>query len=163
MYDDDNDDRFTLADSLSNDNDDILMDDSQSNIVVTDYDSPFEDDTNLDDDDSPFMDDSLNDVDHPLPSHESYPTQYMQLHPSTHSGRIDLPGSSQMPPSFEIPPDIIAQLTPAELAHNPEFMRLQELFHLVQNTVSALESTPRYRQRVQARERILEWRSGIHA
>jgi len=154
-----------LADSRSNDIDDCLMDDSQSNIVI-DYDSPFEDYTNFDDDDSPFVDDSLNDDDRPLPSQESYPTQYMQPHPSTHSGRIESSGPSQMPPSFELsglPQDIIAQLTPAQLAHNPEFMRLHQSFEFLQNTVTALESALVHRRRVQARERILEWRSGVHA
>jgi hypothetical protein len=164
MHDDDHDDncRITLTDSWSNDDDDILMDDSQS-IAVVDDDLPFEDDTNFDDDDSPFMDDSLNDDDYPLPSHESYQTQYMQPHPNTHSGRMDMPGSSRIPHSFEhsgLPPDIIARLTPAQLSHNPEFMRLYENVQLVQNTLAAYEA---HRRRVQFTQRILEWISGVHA
>jgi hypothetical protein len=161
-HDDDDNCQLTLADSPSNDDDDCLMDDSQSNIVI-DYNSPFEDNTNFNDDDSPFLDDSIYDDDY---SHEPNPTQYMQPHPNTHSGRIELSGSSQIPPSFQpsgIPPDIIAQLTPAELAHNPEFVRLRELFEFLQSTVSAVESSPVFQQRVQARERILEWRSGVRA
>lgn len=171
MYDDydDNDDdycQFASANSLSNENDDGVMDESRSNIII-DYDSPFEDNTNFDGDDSPFVDDSLNDVDHPLPSHEPYPTQYMQPHPNTYYNRMELvaSSSSQMPPSFEasdLTPDVIAQLTPAQLAYNPEFMRLYESVQYVQNTLSAYIDYRLHRE-VTPRERILAWISGVHA
>lgn len=167
-YDDDNDDnycRFNSADSLSNQNDDDLMDDSRSTIVI-DYDSPFEDNTNFDNDDPPFMDDSLNDVDHPLPSYEPYSAQYMQPHPSTYSNRMELvaSSSSQMPPSFErshLSPDVIAQLTPDQLAHNPEFMRLYENVQYIQNVLTAYIDHRLYRE-MTPRERILAWISGVH-
>lgn len=186
MYDDPFDD--TMADSQHNYDDDHLMDDLQSNIVVDDDfpfeddtnfggggDFPFEDDTNFDDDDDfPFVDDSqsnVNDLDDLLPSHESYPTRHTQFHPSTPTGHIQLASSSQMPPPFAPPrsrlsPDVIAQLTPAQLAHNPEFMRLQKRFEVVQNLVSALErehENRRHQQHLQVIERVMEWRSEVHA
>ena len=173
MYDDcfdDDDCPFTSA-SQSNDDDDCLM----SNVV--DDDPPFRDsqsyDEDDDDDDLPFTDDSqsnVNQVNDPLPSHESRPTRHMQ------SGRIELleysPTSSQMPlqpsyiPTFEpsgLSPDIIARLTPAELSQNPEFMQLSNRLEFLQTTLNAYL----YQRRIQARkrvwDRVLEWRLGVHA
>ena len=184
MYDDYFDDG-TMADLQSNYDDDCPMDDSQSNIVVDD-DFPFEDDTNFDDDgDFPFEDDTdfeddgnfpfvdnsqsnVNDLDDPFLSHVPYPTRHTQLHPSTPTGRIQLSSSWQMPPPFAPPrfsPDIIAQLTPAQLAHNPEFMQLQKRFELVQNVLSALRERDnrRHQQHLETIERVIEWRSEVHA
>lgn len=164
-FDDDDDCRFTLTHSQSNYDDDYIMNDSQSNIVVDD-DFPFEDDTNFDDDsdDYPFVDDSqsnVNDVDDPLPSHESFPIRHTQPSPSTYNNRIESSSSSQMPPPFEVSPDIIAQLTVAELAHNPEFMTLYRKVKDLQNTL--LEDHQRQQRDAQALERIMEWRLGVHA
>jgi hypothetical protein len=167
-FDDDDDDcRFTLTHSHSNYDDDCIMNDSQSNIVVDD-DFPFEDDTNFDDDDDdyPFVDDSqsnVNDVVVPLPSHESFTIRHTQPHPSTHTGRIESSSSSQMPPPFELSPDTIAQLTVAELSHNPEFMTLHRKVEQLQNTMSVLERQERQERDAQAVKRIMEWRLGVHA
>ena len=157
---------FTSA-TQSNDDYDCLMVDSQSN-------------ADNDDDDAPLMDDSqsnINQVNHS----QTRPTQHTQPHPSTLSGRIELsdsPMTSQMPP-FELPqssgvsPDTIAQLTPAELSHNPEFMQLYNRFQTLQTTLSAFEVRRLCQQRIQAEiraraknqieERVLEWRLRVHA
>ena len=170
---DDDDYPFTAA-TQSNDDYDCLMVDSQSN--ADNDDSPFRDSfDDDDDDDAPLMDDSqsnINQVNH---------SQTRQPHPSTLSGRIELsdsPMTSQMPP-FELPmssgvsPDAIAQLTPAELSHNPEFMQLYNRFQTLQTTLSAYEVRRLCQQRIQAEiraraknqieERVLEWRLRVHA
>lgn len=181
------------------DDDDCLMDDSQSNVVDDrpfrddinfddddfplrdetnfddDDDSPFRDDSEFDDDYSPFMDESQSNVDDP---HESRPTRHMH-HPSTRIELSDIPESSQMPPPSYIPPfgppsvlspDIVAQLTHAELAHNPEFMQLYNRVELLRSTVELYrkrridaENEARVRALGQTKERVLEWRSGVDA
>ncbi|KAF8264954.1 hypothetical protein EI94DRAFT_1702857 [Lactarius quietus] len=149
MHDDHRDDHH-----FSNDDDDYPMDEPQS-IIAADEDYPFEDETNFadfaDDDDSQFIDDSQS----------YYPTTSMIFFLP-----MKLSSSSQTPSPFEPPhlsPDIIAQLTPAELAHNPEYMKLYQKVELLQDTVSVFETELIDRREAQAIERVLRWRSEVHA